>query len=1261
MATTIASGTITNAAGITLSGGAYGVEIAGSPAGLTNYGSIAGTIGAGVILLAGGSVTNSAGGTITGSTYGVHITGSIGNPSGAGTVTNSGLIAGGSNSGVDLYDGGTVTNSGVITGSAGVRGRYGFSTVDNSGTITGTGGTAVQLNTFQHNRVIDRAGAVFNGIVNGGNNGNYVAYSTLELAAGGAGTLAGIGTQFIGLGRINVDSGASWTLAGTNTLSAGYILTNAGTLTDAGTLTNAGTILGPVALTPGAVLSNAATGTINSPAGIAIAGQSGGAATVVNAGYIDPLYGTAAISLKGGGLFTNLAGGRVAGYVHIYGNASVTNAGLVTGSVFTTGGSSSITNATAGTIQSGVDLFSAGATFANDGSVSNASFNTVVLVQGGTVTNGIHGVISLTGTQVGKGLANSAAIGLFQGGTVVNAGLIASNGHDGVAGPLASVLTNLSGGTIAGAKHGVYFFYFYGGAATVTNAGTIAGGTDSVLFGAGAANRLIVDPGAVFSGIADGGNTIGSAVASTLELATGSAGTLSGWDARYIDFGLLNIDSGAAWTLASATILVPGVTLTNAGTLTGPGYLTFSGILSNSGVIASSGATGIAARPDQASTIVNAGTIAGGTDAVLFAAGFANRLILDPGAAFSGIVDGGNTIGSTVISTLEFGSSASAGTLSGIGSQYAGFGQIAIDTAASWTLAGSNSLAAGYTLTNAGTLTLLNATLTGGGGIVNNGGIVIDPSSVAISSLTGTGTTTIAAGSTLDVTGTISAGETIVFIANPGTLAFDPTQFAGEIDGFQAGDTIDLTGVTDATSATIVNSDTLQILRSGHPAIDLTLGANSNLVTASFAITAAGVLTTTAPCFCPGTLIRTDRGDVAVEALTIGDTVVTASGAKRPIKWIGYRHMDLTRHPAPHRAQPICVCAGAFGHRQPSRNLFLSPEHAVLRDGLLIPIRLLVNDASIVRETRASVTYYHIELETHDILLAEDLPVESYLDTGNRGMFSNAGCPLQLHPDLTNDMDRRFGESCAPFADDPGRVRPIWQAIARRAEQIGMPPPASPPTTDDPDLHLMVDGRRIDPVTPGGRHYLFMIPGGADRVRLVSRSGFPSDTAPWISDERRLGVQLCALTVRSGGDARQVALDDPGLGEGWWAPEWHARTTLRRWTNGDAVLTLPVPDNAADVALLDIEVGAPMDYRLTARGAEALTAVGATAGTPPNQIANDAERSRPRIRHGGDAPPAAFNPATMDSQDTLPPNGAHPKSRNNPRLVPLVIDFAVNL
>jgi hypothetical protein len=338
------------------------------------------------------------------------------------------------------------------------------------------------------------------------------------------------------------------------------------------------------------------------------------------------------------------------------------------------------------------------------------------------------------------------------------------------------------------------------------------------------------------------------------------------------------------------------------------------------------------------------------------------------------------------------------------------------------------------------------------------------------------------------------------------------------------------------------------------------------------------------PCYLGGTHILAETGEVLVEDLKIGDMVVTLSGP-RPVRWIGSRYLDLTRHPAPGRVQPIRIRAHAFGDGVPHRDLLLSPDHAVLRDGVLVPARLLVNGASIVRETQCgAIAYYHVELDSHDILLAENLQAESFLDTGNRGMFGNAGLPLTLHPDLTNDQARREAESCAPFADDPERIEPMWRELAARAMQLGWHLPPGPETTDDPALHLLVDGRRVAPVSVVQGRTSFLLPRADAKVRLVSRSAVPSEMRPWVADGRRLGVMLCGLTLRSGALVSAIPLDHPAFGEGWWDAEWHGPTVLRRWTNGDAVVPMPAADLLAPgPCILEVETAAvALSYPLPA-------------------------------------------------------------------------------
>jgi hypothetical protein len=168
---------------------------------------------------AGGSVTNVAGGSVTGASLGVYITG------GGGTVVNFGSIAGTSNIGVDLKAGGSVSNAAggsISAGGFGVAVYGAGGTVTNAGTIFGSV-HAVDFLNVANNRLVVGPGAVFNGDVVAGGGAN-----TLELAQGAStGSIGGIGSSFAGFGTVAVDSGANWTLTGSNT--AGTMLNN-GTL-----------------------------------------------------------------------------------------------------------------------------------------------------------------------------------------------------------------------------------------------------------------------------------------------------------------------------------------------------------------------------------------------------------------------------------------------------------------------------------------------------------------------------------------------------------------------------------------------------------------------------------------------------------------------------------------------------------------------------------------------------------------------------------------------------------------------------------------------------------------------------------------------------------------------------------------------------------------------------------------------------------------------------------------------------------------------
>ena len=421
----------------------------------------------------------------------------------------------------------------------------------------------------------------------------------------------------------------------------------------------------------------------------------------------------------------------------------------------------------------------------------------------------------------------------------------------------------------------------------------------------------------------------------------------------------------------------------------------------------------------------------------------------------------------------------------------------------------------------------------------------------------------IAADSTLVTQGTVVAGETIVFAGPDGWLSLDPSQFSGEILGFLAGDTIDLTGITDATSAGIVNGDTLQIEQSSNPPIQLMLDPNQDYAGADFFIGTDGspqeynTVTTDLACFAAGTSLDTPGGPVAVEALRAGDLVLTATGLPRAVRWIGRRLLDLRRHPDPAAVQPVRILADALAPGVPRRDVLLSPDHALLIGGVLIAVRLLMNGATIRREATArSITYFHVELDSHDVLLAEGMAAESYLDTGNRGMFENAGLPLTLHPDFgaQNDQARREAGSCAPFVCDIEQVEPVWRELAGRAGALGHVL-SLPEATDDPAFRIECGGKRLEPMAVSDGRHVFMLPATTDAVRLVSRSTAPHALRPWMDDRRPLGVMVRRLTLRHGAAVDAIPLDDPRLRDGWWALERDGRRHAR-WTNGNAELPL---------------------------------------------------------------------------------------------------------
>ena len=808
--------------------------------------------------------------------------------------------------------------------------------------------------------------------------------------------------------------------------------------------------------------------------------------------------------------------------------------------------SGAITNAAGAMIAGGgaLEIKSGAGVVLNSGVLAGSYLGGAFLYGGGYLAN--TGTGRITGAQYGAGFKTAA-------GTVVNHGLISGASNAGVVLAKGGDVENFAGATISGGSYGIRAGH---GAGTVQSAGTIVGGNGTaVSLAYGYHNRVDVAPGAVFQGIVDGGNTIGSPVESTLQLAYyvgRPTGTLTNLNASFVNFQQISVKGD--WVFGANDTLLPGVTLTDAGagtkspagtiggyglmlnandavtvepgalvsrassttpytagifalgnagnvyvanaglvtnaanntaagialfdggtivngltsggvftatgtivghdvgiyataaagiaaTIVNPGTIqgiyssgvdlkavaavgNFSGgtiiapqnglvaevggTVVNAGLIAATSASnsqgvylnggavtnlasgtisgwvgiqaGLTAAP---MTVVDAGTIAGSAYAIQFRAGANNALVLDPGAYVHGTVGGQNTLNSGFVTSLEL--AAGTGTFNSSITTLRDVYQIDVNSGANWVWTGSGAtLAAGAVLSDFGALTLASA---------------------------------------LAGAGDISLGTNATLAVMPGATP------APTITSFGGHETIEVVGGS-ATGLTLSGSQ-LTIAGTG-----VTLNVNTALPARDFGFVTSNGNTYITACFAAGTRIAGAFGKVPVEALREGDRVRTASGRLATVRWLGHRRTNLRQHPRPHDVMPVRVRAGAFGDRLPSRDLVLSPDHAVFMDGYLVPIRHLVNGQSIVQETRDAVTYWHVELERHDVLLAEDLPCESYLDTGNRAAFENAEGPMELHPDFARRVWREQG--CAPILVDPAEpaLRALHMRLLARARFV---------------------------------------------------------------------------------------------------------------------------------------------------------------------------------------------------------------------------------
>jgi hypothetical protein len=370
-------------------------------------------------------------------------------------------------------------------------------------------------------------------------------------------------------------------------------------------------------------------------------------------------------------------------------------------------------------------------------------------------------------------------------------------------------------------------------------------------------------------------------------------------------------------------------------------------------------------------------------------------------------------------------------------------------------------VAVDHTLTVASLNLSANAGAMDGGadrGVYADSDLTGDPSLLVIDSITGSGGDIAAAGSgaLTDVLASSDPGETyeaadggelilnaapststeLYFSDGPGTLALEhPGPVVGALlYDAGVGDVLELPG--SAVSAVHFGAHSLTITTSAGTTtfsdVDYKTGslapsgytASHDASTGLEAITFTGVT-----CYVSGTKVLTSRGPRAVETLQIGDRLKTLHSGYQPIKWIGTRSYEGRFIEGNQMVLPICIKRNAIDDNLPSQDLFVSPGHAICIDGVLIHASRLVNGVSVVQAERVeTVAYYHIEMENHEIIFAEDCPAETFIGEKYRNQFQNAAEFSKLYPgEVATET------YCLPLLESGFQLHALQRRLASRA------------------------------------------------------------------------------------------------------------------------------------------------------------------------------------------------------------------------------------
>ncbi|KXV63070.1 hypothetical protein AD949_08485 [Acetobacter orleanensis] len=835
-------------------------------------------------------------------------------------------------------------------------------------------------------------------------------------------------------------------------------------------------------------------------------------------------------------------------YTSVYGGAEASSGQVISGWMTVDSGGV----ASAVTAQSGGGLLIGSN---GSGNMLNVTTSGYDVVSSGAITTST--TVGASGTEHVKGGVASQTV--LQSGAVqyvTNSGLaVGATVENGGQQTIGSVDVNYWGSGYWGTGTSA----FSGGGAVASSTIVSAGGSALVNAGGSsyetsvkAGGHLIISAGGSGtndSADASSGIIVGSGAYETV-VAPSAGGTWNGSNVTVANGGTYNVSNGG--TATSATVQGGGVLNVYAGgSAVNASATTPAGGQAGTINVYSRGATTgtILTSNSTAETISNGGTATG----TQVSSG-AGQTIMSGGVAY-------NTSASDNGHIFVYGGTTTNASVAGAGSY----------------LNVASGIASGTTVSDNGTVnassgtTLADTTVANGGTLIASSGTILTGTTTLYSG--GSATIWNDAGGTVNLQGSTNTGLTISGLENGGT-ATTKINVLTEIDGFNGtsagnSDGIKLAGVTekDITAVAYVdannnkNGDYVTLTLQNKSTITLHIpGAEAKGYSLSKAAADGSVLFEV--CFLAGSMIRTASGDVAVETLRIGDSVQTwdwkaQCAAERAVIWTGRKSMHVNTALADDEAgYPVRILKDALAVGVPSQDLLVTPEHSLFFEDKFVPVRMLVNGRSIVYDRSiTSYDYFHIETEEHSVIWANDTLTESYLDTGNRGIFRQDGSVVRLTakaPEKTWDND-----GAATLTVERTIVEPLFQTLADRAVAQGLVSYNEVPEVKlDSDIHLVTgQGQSIRPVRQLHDKVVFMIPADVETVQIVTRTSRPSDTiGPFVDDRRHLGVLVGQVTLFDGKNEHAITshLDQAEL-SGWNTQE----TVPCRWTNGNATLQLP--------------------------------------------------------------------------------------------------------